>query len=389
MGFKKSLTIAGLAGLVFLQASALPAAAAEEKTTVLTKVPVGLKLYGFIKVDVVFNDSAGDTLIMNAPWEGELKDDNQFNITSNWSRIGFIFDGTPIGESGKVSGKIEADFWDSSDYDLRLRQAFLTINYAKWSLLAGQTWDFFSPFGIGSLNDGYGWHSGNLGSRHPQLVFSTDCAKSSAGKVTLKLGAVDTQDDEQETTGYPVCGGLIGVERIISGISVNVYYASVFGTARHTDGAELEISAQTTGMKLKLCEWLSLNGEGYRGYKLEDFMAGSKIGVSDGSEVRTRGGWLEGVIKLSDKLKATGGAGIDDVYPNRLAADKFPTGNGKETKGIDDTLWHQNVMHYVNLKYKAAPNLTYGLEHQCFITQYADGIEGKINRIQGSMIYSF
>ncbi len=378
MRHNKVLIIAVLAGLVMLPAAVLQAADVEEEATVLTKVPVGLKLYGFIKADAVFNDSVGDTLIMNAPWEGDAVDDNEFNITANWSRIGFIFDGTQLGESGKVTGKIEADFWDSSDYDLRLRQAFLTVSYTKWSLLAGQTWDFFSPFGIGSLNDGYGWHAGNIGSRHPQVVLSANCAKSSAGKVTLKLGAIDAQDDAQETSGYPVCGGLLGIERMVGGVSVNVYYAGIFGTAQ-SDGAELEISAQTTGMKLKLCPWLSINGEGYRGYKLEDFMAGSKIGVSDGSEVRTRGGWLEGVIKLSDKLSATGGAGIDDVYPDRQA---YIDEDGNR-------LWHQNVMHYANLKYKAAQNLTYGLEHQCFITQYADGVEGKINRIQGSMIYGF
>ncbi len=54
MRHSKVLIIAVLAGLVMLPAAVLQAADVEEKATVLTKVPVGLKLYGFIKADAVF-----------------------------------------------------------------------------------------------------------------------------------------------------------------------------------------------------------------------------------------------------------------------------------------------------------------------------------------------
>ena len=84
---------------------------------------VRLSIYGFIKADAVFNDSAGNTLILNAPYEPAPGDNDEFNITANWSRLGFLLGGTPLDGEGKVSGKIEADFYDGSDYELRLRQA--------------------------------------------------------------------------------------------------------------------------------------------------------------------------------------------------------------------------------------------------------------------------
>lgn len=110
------------------------------------------KLYGFVRNDLYFNSrqntEALDGLFNMVPKPIDLdatgKDKNALpnsQMLSISTRLGLDFIGTPILGS-KSSAKIECDFAGVKDYYylIRLRQAYIKLNWEKSELLVGQTW---------------------------------------------------------------------------------------------------------------------------------------------------------------------------------------------------------------------------------------------------------
>jgi hypothetical protein len=110
------------------------------------------KLYGFIRSDLYYNSrqnqEALDGLFNMFPKPIDIdasgKDKNAVpnsQMLAISSRLGIDFIGTPI-LGAKSSGKIECDFAGVKDYYylVRLRQAYLKLNWAKTELLVGQAW---------------------------------------------------------------------------------------------------------------------------------------------------------------------------------------------------------------------------------------------------------
>ncbi len=130
-----------------LLVSFLTISAAEQPTT--------YKLYGFVRNELYYNSrqnvEALDGLFNIFPkpkdeylFNGEFKDKN--NVSNSQmlaisTRLGIDFTSTPI-LGAKSSAKIECDFAgiSSSYYLIRLRQAYMKLNWSKTELLVGQTW---------------------------------------------------------------------------------------------------------------------------------------------------------------------------------------------------------------------------------------------------------
>lgn len=136
--FKKSLLFLSL----FLSSSFLSAV---EPTS-------SYKLYGFVRNDLYFNSrqnsEALDGLFNMIPRPIELNtagvdkyDVPNSQMLSISTRLGIDFIGTQI-LGAKSTAKIECDFAgvSSTYYIVRLRQAFLKLNWNKTELLVGQTW---------------------------------------------------------------------------------------------------------------------------------------------------------------------------------------------------------------------------------------------------------
>lgn len=140
------------------------------------------KLYGFIRNDFYYNSRQNvesiDGLYHLFPKPEELVsgiDKNgtpQAEILSIATRLGLDINGSAI-FGAKSSGKIEADFagFSSNFYVLRIRHAYLKLNWAKTELLLGQTWH--PLFGnvmptVPSLNAGAPFQPFN---RSPQFRF--------------------------------------------------------------------------------------------------------------------------------------------------------------------------------------------------------------------------
>ena len=161
------------------------------KTIVTTKSPVNLKVYGFAEGSGIYSDSQGGESIMNAPVETGQENDNEFDFTARGTRLGFNFNGPDIVNSGKISGKVETDFFSGSETtpEIRVRQAYVKLAYPTWDVLAGQTWDFFAPLNPSTLNRGCGFRSGNLGHRHPQLLITKNINNIFDGNISATFGA--------------------------------------------------------------------------------------------------------------------------------------------------------------------------------------------------------
>jgi len=113
---------------------------------------VSYQLYGFVRNDFYINSrqnvEALDGLFNIFPKPVSLnavgKDINAVpnaEMLSVATRLGFDFGGTPI-LGAKSTAKIEFDFAgiSSSYYLIRIRQAYLKLNWDKTELLVGQTW---------------------------------------------------------------------------------------------------------------------------------------------------------------------------------------------------------------------------------------------------------
>ncbi len=109
------------------------------------------KLYGFVRSDWYLNSrqnvEALDGLFNILPKPREIVNGEDVNSYPNSemlsvsSRLGFDFTGTPL-FGAKTSAKIECDFAGitSSYYLIRIRQAYLKLNWEETELLVGQTW---------------------------------------------------------------------------------------------------------------------------------------------------------------------------------------------------------------------------------------------------------
>lgn len=148
----------------------------------------GIKFSGFVKTDVFFDTRQtvtareGHFLLYPAPESLDPADEDinsglNFNMLSIQSRLkGSI--SAPDAFGAKTSGVIEAAFFGHSNGDingLRLRHAFVRLDWENTSILAGQTWHplFMTDCypGVVSFNTGVPFQPF---SRNPQLKLEQD-----------------------------------------------------------------------------------------------------------------------------------------------------------------------------------------------------------------------
>lgn len=363
-----------------------------DKAPVTSQYPI--KVYGYVKADMIYNDSQIGELAMTAPMEGANNDDDEFFFTARESRIGLDFTGPEIME-GKTLAKIEADFWGSTtDSDtapgFRLRQAYIDLKYPNWDILAGQTWDFFAPLNPSTLNFAILWRSGNMGDRHPQVRLTSKFNDIAGGTLTTQVGALETTDMEIDTGIPPVLAGYAYYENKVYDMPYYIGAGAIYGrsricmTAPQVVTKNVDIWAATMAFKFTPIKQVTFSGEGYVGQCLAAFRAGSTVdtlvGDNDtGKAVVTHGGWAQVSWQALEKLQVNGGMGLDK-----------PHTKPSDTIQSNENIWDYNYSFFANAKYEIIKNLYWGVEYQFFRTKYwiaNDG--GEANRIQTSLIFNF
>ena len=362
---------------------------------------VDARFYGFIKADTSYDSSltsAGNF----ARWvESERfnKNDDQFDMTANQTRLGVDFSG-PADDTMKTTGKVEVDFYGNgaaeNKPDIMMRHAYMKFEWpeSRLSLLAGQTWDVISPLNPGVLNYAVQWWAGNIGYRRPQIRvtkgFTTCCdadleiqaAISRSIGTDSGFGARDSGKD----SGIPVFQSRIGVAASVFGDKVTKvgfsghwgeeeYDINKFGQDTHypTWSANIDLTQPVN-------DWISVKGEAFVGENLDAYLGGIGQGVDIAMdrEIKSWGGWLAANLKPWEKWAFNLGFSFEDVSDNDVSVDSM--GNPMRT---DNRAIFANGIYDINKKSSV------GLELSHWRTEYKNAGSGDSFRAQAAFLYKF
>ncbi len=366
-----------------------------------------LSLYGFLRIDLSHDTSRPqDSQLIawirsedhDAPSSiGAPRNAGDFTMHGRQTRIGLDLAAPRSIEKlddAKLNGKLEVDFYgggsDSRAF-IRMRKAYMTLSWDDLTLLAGQTGDVIAPLYATVNTDMAMWGAGNVGDRRPQVRFDYHPRVGEGqlfvqGAITLG-GAVD-QDDldgdsylDGETAEEPGLQGRLAYRAPLFDdarpllIGVWGHYAEEDPQSEVAGHGRFESNLFGVDLTLPIYRRvLWLKGEYWRGKNMDDVRGGILQGVNltDGSEVRGDGGWVELVYQPADWLTLHAGHGRDDPEDDDLGA----TGRA------------ENVVWFVAAR-ATFDDFCVGLEFLDWTTKYVDFGDGTNQRLTLFLAYQF
>lgn len=353
-----------------------------------------LEFYGFVRLDAIFDDSRPNhpqfpSFILSEDPQVGPRDNSSSNLHPRLTRFGFNLKSSKIdGLGGSLTGKVEIDFQNGgseSRQAVRLRHGFLQLKWDRWSLLAGQTWDAFSPLYPTVNSDSLMWNAGNLGDRRPQLRFayaSEEATFSFVGGLGL-TGAIDSQDLDGDGIRDGDDAALPNLQTRI-GISGPGGKGWALGLSGHYGEEETQspIAGQSNfasysanlDYRFDLSAAVSLKGEIWTGQDLSDFRGGIGQGVNTvtGEEIESAGGWAE----LGFKVTKVYGLYLGYTLDNPRDGD-VPSGGRIENRAV-----------YLVNRFRFDPFLL-GIDYLNWRTEYRDLDAGEDNRFNLYLAYNF
>lgn len=355
-----------------------------------------ISFYGFIRLDAIFDDSRPNSIqspnfiLSEAPG---AEDEDSFTFHPRLTRFGFDYDGPRIGTSGpELAGKIEIDFQNGGGEArqlMRMRHAYMTLDWEKTRLLFGQTWDLISPLYPTVNADTMMWNTGNLGDRRPQIRGRYQRKTEGGGSFSLEgglglSGAIDSQDLDRN-------GVRDGDDGLFQNLQARVAFGSSSGSGSWTLGVhglfgreetEIPVAGHDTFDSDLLGvdfagKWgkVGVKGEWWTGSNLDDFRGGVGQGVNTatGEEIDSSGGWLELGLDFSDTYSFFVGYAIDDPSDGDLPA-------GGRTK---------NEAWFLVNRFRVARPFVVGIDYLSWETSYKGLPKGDDNRLNLYFIYNF
>lgn len=372
-----------------------------ETATDQTRMPVwsslDFQIYGYLKLDAAYDDSR----INNgnyADWvqmENQNDNDDQFNMTARQSRFGVNISGPDNGHL-KASGRTEVDFYEGGAENktrLMVRHAYMKLDWPKerFSLLAGQTSDVFSPLVPTTVNYTVCWWSGNIGYRRPQVrvtkefTLDTEIDMKLEGALARNIGRNDalapngTESGEDE--GFPVVQARASVtmpDRSIVGLSGHIgqeeYDTTVFG-----DHEDFETWSLNLDLTKPINEKVTIKAEAFIGENLNAYLGGIGQGVTTAAginryeEIGSKGGWIAASLGPWDNMRYNVGIGMDDVKEGNVQ--------------VGNRTYNSNV--FGNFFYALSKHVEWALELSHWRTEYRGSGDGDALRIQTALIYKF
>jgi len=369
---------------------------------------VDVQFYGYIKLDAARDDSR--TSVGNfARWvesEGAVKNDDQFSMTANQTRLGLLLSG-PTNTSLKTSGQVEVDFYGNgaaeNKPDPMMRLAFLKADWTdvNFSILAGQAADIISPLVMPTVNYSVGWWQGDIGYRRPQIRLTQDVKL--ADDVDLKLeggptrtitdrkfvytGATDI--DSGADAGFPTLQGRASLSfplfnGKIATLGVSGHWGQEEENLTNSVGvADGSLDASTwsgnVDARLPVTDWLLFQGEGFVGKNLSAYLGGIGQGFDSvqNKGIAAHGGWAAASLGPWGQWQFNLGTGIDEVDEADVTA------NAKAPPRLT------NAVIFGNGSYALTGNLQVALELSYLKTTYKDAPDGDDWRQQLAAIYKF
>jgi len=358
-----------------------------------------IKPYGYIKWDASYDSSR--TVPGNyAKWvesEATNRNDNQFNMTANQTRLGIRINSA---EKGTIqsSGLVEVDFYGNGSGENKagvlMRHAYLKLDWPKklFNIIAGQTWDVISPLNPSTLNYSVQWWAGNIGYRRPQIrltksYFLNDLVdlkfEAALARTIGNSSTSFTPGDAGEDAGFPGVQGRVSSTFPLFGkkptsIGLSGHWAkeeldrTATGNPDHFDSWSLNID-----LTQPVNDWLTVQGELFTGENLSAYLGGIGQGINTARnrEIGSRGGWIAAKLNPWDKWNFNIGASIDDVDNSDLAG---MTGGRESNRSI-----FGNVIYSINKSTQV------GFELSQWHTEYQDERDADSIRAQTSLIYKF
>ena len=382
----------------------------DKSGTAKTEKPklIDVQAYGTIKLDAAHDDSR--TSVGNfARWvesEGAVKNDDQFSMTANQTRLGLLVSG-PNNPNLKTSGQVEIDFYGNgaaeNKPDPMMRHAFLKAEWPdlNFSFLAGQMFDIISPLTMPTVNYLGGWWQGNIGYRRPQIRLTQGVKLADDVEFKLEGGptrtitdrkfvyASATDVDSGADAGFPTLQGRASLSfplfnGKISTIGVSGHWGQEQEHLTNTVGAVDRSTDSTTwsgnvDARLPVTDWLLFQGEGFVGKNLSAYLGGIGQGFdatrNDG--IGAKGGWAAATFGPWGKWQFNLGAGVDAVNESDVTA------NAKAPPRLT------NLVYFGNGSYALTSNLLIALEISYLKTTYKDAPNGDDWREQLAAMYKF
>jgi hypothetical protein len=359
-----------------------------------------LKFYGFLRLDMDFDSqrpNIGQTPLFITspdPNSGGAEKGN-YSMHPRLTRFGVDYTASNIESLGnaKLSGKLETDFENGGSESrqiIRIRHAFMRLDWHDFSLLAGQTWDIVSPLFPTVNNDTLQWNAGNVGDRRPQLRAAFE-PKVGRGNLSLAgglglTGAIDALDLDNngfrdgEESSLPNYQGRVGYSYTLgkdrnASFGVSGFYGFLETSRPIAGRTDFHSQLLNVDFTLPFAERLALRGEGWWGRNMSDIRggAGQGINTANGREIRGRGGWAEATVKVSRFLSINPGFSTDDPVDQDLP-------NGGRTR---------NQSYYVANRINLAKNFLIGADYLRWLTTFKGFRRGVDNRVNLFLQYSF
>ena len=362
------------------------------------KTKYGVSLYGFFKLDLVYDDSRmnqGDYARWVEPEEGGS--DNQSNITANQSRFGLKFD-TEERHPVRTRGQVEVDLYGAAPEnkpELMIRHAFLEVEWPESDvrLLAGQTFDVISPLNPPVINYTVNWWCGNIGYRRAQLRYTKGFHRDGKARYNVEVALArnighdapfdpgDTGEDEAMPSvqgrfsfAIPMGPDRNGTFGFSGHVADEEWDYAATGESYHLDSSSLNFD-----FKISMSPKWGFQGEFFHGTNLDAYLGGIGNGLNvpaaggAPAEIGATGGWLNVGGTPFPKWTMNFGAGVDDPDDADLTA-------GMRSR-------NRNV--YGNFWYDLTPAAKVGFELSQWDTSYRSAKGADDWRFQGAFLFNF
>lgn len=388
----RSLLILSL--LIVLQA---PAGAVEVTPA---DSPVKLDLYGVILANTYWNWNGvfgSDVPLWVVSGDDIQANDTEFGMTARQSRFGFKVKAPDVG-SAKLSGVLEMDLFGgfpesgqaASFANLRVRLAYVKVDWENASFTAGQDWIILAPLNPSTLSHfavvGFA-SSGNLWLRYPQLRFdlthpagdgkfglTAGIVRPVTGTLVVRGGTMIDFAGPGERSGMPFFQTRVFYTKPVGQKTLAAGFSAHYGQESYKTGPstsivnkDLDTWAVAGDFQIPMGSLFSVQGEIYTGSNLDSFMGGINQGFSLNvpfsdptvaiTAIDSTGGWFQASLTppQNEKLTFNVAYGIDNPDDADLS------------KGQRSENW--TIM--ANAIYKFSKNFQAGFEYDRMNTKYS------------------
>ncbi len=397
---KRTLGVLTLASTLALTAAAT---AAQPKLIVGSEDDWGAQLYGFGRLDLIYNSQRFDhpqyPSLLAAEVESAEADD-EINIHPRLTRLGLSAWRKGQPDEVNLGAKLELDFQNGggeSRQTPRLRHGYASLDTAGFRLIAGQTWDLISQLYPTANADSMMWNTGNTGDRAPQLRLGYGLG---LGEGTMDFDVAFLMPNVTDGRDLDGNGTPDGRDAAVPGLQGRIAYKAGLWTTRPLHVAIGGLFGRSEALLVdRLHDWTSwgvfaeldipfseqfgARGEWFIGQDLAEVRGGIKQGLTvtrgdddqiiDAKEIRTMGFWAELYGAPAEWLKLAVGYGQDDPEDEDLV---------EGDRIHNAALW--GAVHW----YPVAA-FRVGAEYLYWMTKYKAGSEPVGQRFNLHFTYSF